>query len=119
MDSMEIPHRCEQGRRDSSRSSKVPKLEGLELHGLLMDDPPEMEISNNSMGLNAVRSLMDIHNTALSLVGAAHLATLRAYGIKFLSLLSVKLEPETGLRPPRFWRHKVPISIGQWCQITN
>ena len=64
----------------AGRSSKVPKLEGLELHSLLMD----------------------VHNTALSLVGAAHLATLRAYSysIKFLSLLSVKLEPETGLRPP-------------------
>ena len=59
-----------------------------------------MEISNTGMGLNTVRSLMDIHNTALSLVGAAHLATLRAYSIKFLSLLSAKLEPETGLRPP-------------------
>ena len=84
----------------SGRSSKVPKLEGLELHSLLMDDPPAMEISNTSMGLNAVRSLMDIHNTALSLVGAAHLATLRAYSIKSLSLLSAKLEPETGLRTP-------------------
>ncbi len=62
----------------SGRSSKVPKLEGLELHSLRMDDPPAMEISDASMGLNAVRSLMDIYNTALSLVGAAHLATLRA-----------------------------------------
>ena len=74
----------------AGRSSKVPKLEGLELHSLLMDDLPAMEISNASMGLNAVRSSMDIHNTALSLVGAAHLPQFA---------VAVKLEPETGLRP--------------------
>ena len=73
----------------AGRSSKVPKLEGLELHSLLMDDPPSMEISNTSMGLNAVRSLMDVHKTALSLVGAVYLAKLRAYSIKFLRLLTV------------------------------
>ena len=47
----------------AGRSSKVPKLEGLELHSLLMDDPPAMEISNASMGLNAFKSLMDVGGT--------------------------------------------------------
>ena len=101
----------------AGRSSKVPKLEGLEPHSLLMDDPPAMEISNTSMGLNAVRSLMDIHNTALSLVGAAHLPTLRAYSIKSLSLLSVKLDPEKGLRPPSRLLGHAELKKDQYKQI--
>ena len=84
----------------STRSSKVPRLEGLQLHNLLLDEPPSVEISNTSMGINAVRTMFDMANTALALVESAHLASLKAYSIKFMSHLTQRLDPETGLRSP-------------------
>ena len=35
----------------SNRSSKVPRLEGLQLHNLLLDEPSSVEVSNSSMGI--------------------------------------------------------------------
>ena len=46
----------------AQRSSKQPKMEGLALHSLLLDEPPALEVSNSGMGLNAIRTLMDLHN---------------------------------------------------------
>ena len=84
----------------AGRSSKVPRIESLGLHNILVDDPPAVEISNTSMGINAVRMMFDLHNAALALVESAHLAVLRAYSIKFISHLTQKLDQETGLRNP-------------------
>ena len=68
----------------AGRSAKVPRIESLGLHNILVDDPPAVEISNTSMGINAVRTMFDLHNAALALVESAHLAVLRAYSIKFM-----------------------------------
>ena len=39
----------------STRSSKVPKLENLNLHDIQMDEVPSVDISNTTMGLHALR----------------------------------------------------------------
>ena len=62
-----------------SRASKAPRLENLQLHQLLIDEVPSLEINNQSLGLNALRQMFEIHNYAWSLVGACHLHILRAY----------------------------------------
>ena len=82
----------------TQRAAKMPKLESLTLGALMIDDVPSLEIRNEGMGLHAVRTLMDIHNVALAMCGAAHLAALKEYSQKFLSLLTQKVEPELGLR---------------------
>lgn len=84
----------------TTRSSKVPRMEGLQLHNLLLDEPPAVEISNAGMGINAVRTMFDMVNTALALVESAHLASLKSYSIKFMAHLTQKLDVETGLRTP-------------------
>lgn len=51
-------------------------------------------------GINAVRTMFDMANTALALVESAHLASLKAYSIKFMAHLTQRLDAETGLRAP-------------------
>ena len=84
----------------SGRSAKLPKLEGLGLHELLLDNPESIEISNTGMGVNSIRSMMEPHNFGISLCGGAHLGNLKAFSHKFLSFLTVRLDPELGLRVP-------------------
>ena len=83
-----------------SRASKAPRLENLQLHQLLIDEVPSLEINNQSLGLNALRQMFEIHNYARALVGACHLHRLRAYTLKLMSLLSVRLDQDSGLRAP-------------------
>ena len=52
------------------------------------------------MGVNAIRNMMDIHNTAMSLVGSCHLQRLRAYSLRFMSFLTQRLDGDSGLRTP-------------------
>ena len=82
------------------RSAKAPRLENLQLHQLLVDEVPALEISNQNLGLNAVNRMFDLHNYAWAMVQAAHLHRLKSYSLKFMSYLSVRLDPECGLRPP-------------------
>ena len=79
---------------------KVPKIEGLQLHQLIWDEPPSLDINNQGMGVNAIRNMLDVHNTALALVGSCHLQRLRAYSLKFMSYMTQRLEGDSGLRPP-------------------
>ena len=83
-----------------SRASKAPRLENVQLHQLLIDEVPSLEISNQNLGLNAVNRMFDIHNYAWAMVKACHLHRLRAYTLKFMSFLSVRLDAESGLRAP-------------------
>jgi hypothetical protein len=83
-----------------TRSSKAPRLENLQLYQLLIDEIPSLEISNQSLGLNAVRQMFEIHNYAWAMVQACHLQRLSAYTLKFMSLLTTRLDPESGLRAP-------------------
>lgn len=52
------------------------------------------------MGLHSLRQLFETHSIALATVEIAHLATLKNYYMRFLSLTSAKLDAETGLRNP-------------------
>lgn len=81
-----------------ARPPKVAKMESASLHQLLWDEPPCVDISNQSMGLNGIRSMLDLVNVSYALVQAAHLGRLKAYAVRFMSLISTKLDPELGLR---------------------
>ena len=96
-------YRLSQSRADevsTTRGAKQPRLEGLSLHSLIYDEPPSIEVSNQSMGINAVRSMFDLFNVAVALAEGAHLAHLKAYTLKFLGYLTQKYDPDTGLRTP-------------------
>ena len=82
----------------SQRASKVPRIEHVALSSLLLDDPPALEISNAGMGINAIRNMLEVHNVAIGLCQGAHLQNLKAYSHKFMSLLTQKVDPDSGLR---------------------
>ena len=80
------------------QKQKIPKLEGVQLHSLLIDEPPTIDISNSGMGINAIRSIFEVHNLAVSLVGSCHLQRLKAYTLKFMGLLTQRQDSDSNLR---------------------
>ena len=46
---------------------------------------PALDVSNFGMGLNAVRSLIELHNVAVAMCRGAHLATLKQYSHGFMN----------------------------------
>ena len=52
------------------------------------------------MGMHALRQTFETFSIGMSMVGAAHLATLKNYYLRFISLMTTKMDPETGLRNP-------------------
>ncbi len=84
----------------SQKSSRIPKDESLSLHSLLYDDPPSLEVSNNSMGMHAVRCMFETWAFGMAMNEVAHLASLKQYYLKFIGYMTKKLEAESGLRPP-------------------
>ena len=82
------------------RAAKAPRLENVQLHQLLIDEVPALEISNQGLGLNAVNRMFELNNYAWAMVGAAHLHRLRSYSLRFMQFLSVRLDSESGLRAP-------------------
>ena len=48
----------------------------------------------------SVRNILAVHDTALALVGTAHLARLKGYSCKFMQLLTQRYDAESGLRSP-------------------
>eukprot|EP00438_Fugacium_kawagutii_P030642 Skav205701 [mRNA] locus=scaffold2824:18627:19832:- [translate_table: standard] len=84
----------------TNRAQKTPKLEGLSLHELLVDEPPSIEISNGSMGLHGIKSLLDIHDRAIAICQGAHLANLKAFSQKFIGYLAQKVDQDSNLRVP-------------------
>ena len=73
------------------KASKAPRVENLQLHQLLLDEVPALEISNANLGLNAIRVMFEVQNYAWAMVHAAHLHRLRSYSLKFMQLLSQKI----------------------------
>ena len=65
-----------------------------------MDEVPSIGISDTTMGLHALRVTFDVYNNAVALCEGAHLANLKAYSMKFMSLLTTKYDIESGLRSP-------------------
>jgi len=84
----------------SQRVSKLPKIEGMSLHDLLVDEPPSLEVTNSGMGINGIRSILELQNFGIALCKGAHLGNLRAFSHKFLSFLTVRLDNDLGLRCP-------------------
>ncbi|CAE7243773.1 unnamed protein product [Symbiodinium sp. CCMP2592] len=83
-----------------SRPTKQPRLEALGISSLLLDEPPTLEVGDSFMGVSAVQRILAIHDVALAMVGSCHLARLKAYSSKFMSLLSQRHEASSGLRAP-------------------
>eukprot|EP00435_Cladocopium_sp_Y103_P046824 s1882_g13.t1 len=80
------------------RLPKIPKLEGMQLHSLLIDEPPCLEINSNTMGVNAIRNMLEVHDRAVAICQGAHLANLKAYTQKFISFLTQRTDSDSGLR---------------------
>eukprot|EP00435_Cladocopium_sp_Y103_P044696 s3000_g12.t1 len=80
------------------RLPKIPRLEGMQLHSLLMDEPPCLEINSNTMGVNAIRNMLEVHDRAVAICQGAHLANLKAYAQKLISFLTQRTDSDSGLR---------------------
>eukprot|EP00435_Cladocopium_sp_Y103_P026332 s223_g6.t1 len=84
----------------AARPSKVAKAEGLQLHSILMDEPPAMEIANGNMGMHALRQMFETFSFAMAMTETAHLSSLKGYYLKFLNMMTHKFDADTGLRGP-------------------
>ena len=84
----------------ASKPNRMAKAEGINLHLLLVDTPPELTIENGSMGMHALRQTFETFSYAMAMVELAHLATLKQYYLRFIQLMTSKLDTETGLRNP-------------------
>ena len=82
----------------ASRSTRLAKSEGLHLHSMLMDDPPAIEVNNGALGLHALRQMFETWAFAVAMAGIAHLSSLKQYYMKFIQLMTHKLDQDTGLR---------------------
>ena len=80
------------------RLPKVPKLEGMQLHSLSLDEPPSLEINSSTMWVNAIRNMLEVHDRAIAICQGAHLANLKAYTQKFISFLTQRTDGDSGLR---------------------
>ena len=84
----------------AAKPNRMAKSEGLQLHALLVDTPPELNIENGSMGMHALRQTFETFSYAMAMVELAHLATLKNYYLRFINLMTTKMDAETGLRNP-------------------
>jgi len=76
----------------------MAKAEGLNLHALLVDSPPELQIENGSMGMHALRQTCETFSYAMAMVGLAHLATMKHYYLRFINLMTTKMDSGYGNR---------------------
>ena len=103
MGAMEVQYRLSQAKADelsAAKPSRMAKAEGLNLHALLVDSPPELSIENGSMGMHALRQTFETFSYAMAMVELAHLATMKHYYLRFINLMTTKMDSETGLRNP-------------------
>lgn len=84
----------------AGKSSKLAKVEGVQLHSLLMDSPPEIQIENGSMGMHAMRQTFETFSYSMAMLELAHLATMKQYYMRFINLMTARMDAETGLRNP-------------------
>ena len=64
----------------------------------VMDEPPGLEINSSTMGVNAIRNMLEVHDCAVAICQGAHLANLKAYTQKFTSCLTQIADSESRLR---------------------
>ena len=82
------------------KPNRIAKSEGLQLHALLVDSPPELHIDNGALGMHALRQTFETFSYAMAMCEIVHLATMKNYYLKFINLMTTRLEAETGLRNP-------------------
>ena len=78
----------------------MARVEGLQLHSILLDEPPAVDISNGGLGLHALRQMFETYSFAMAMAEIAHLSSLKGYYLKFLALMTQKFDADTGLRGP-------------------
>jgi hypothetical protein len=95
-------YRLSQAKADeiAVKPNRIAKSEGLQLHALLVDSPPELHIDNRALGMHALRQTMETFSYAMAMCEIVHLATMKNYYLKFINLMTTRLEAETGLRNP-------------------
>eukprot|EP00439_Symbiodinium_sp_Y106_P005842 s803_g1.t1 len=86
------------------------RIETLQLSDLLLDEPPQIDINDATMGISMVRCLLEVHDNALALAGTAHLARLQAYSSRSWAWFPKGSLPKSASGLP-FWRRNRPISI--------
>ena len=93
-----------------NKPAKRARIETLQLSDLLLDEPPQIDINDATMGISMVRCLLEVHDTALALAGTAHLARLKAYSSSSWAWFpkGSLLKSASGLP---FWRRNRPIGI--------
>ena len=52
------------------------------------------------MGMHALRQTFETFSYAMAMVDLAHLTTMKNYYLRFINLMTTKLDSETGLRNP-------------------
>ena len=96
-------YRLSQAKADELSAAKpscMAKAEGLNLHALLVGSPPELSIENGSMGMHALRQTFETFSYAMAMVELVHLVTMKHYYLRFINLMTTKMDSETGLRNP-------------------
>ena len=84
----------------AGKTTRLAKAEGIQLHSLLIDSPPELQVENGSMGMHALRQTFETFSYAMAMLDLAHLATMKQYYMRFINLMTTRMDAETGLRNP-------------------
>ena len=82
----------------AGKTTRLAKAEGIHLHSLLLDSPPELQVENGSMGMHALRQTFETFSYAMAMLELAHLATMKQYYMRFINLMATRMDAETGLR---------------------
>ena len=61
------------------------------------------------MGLNGIPCMLELVNTSYAVVQASHMGRLRAYSVKFISLISSRLDNDLGLRHVTALEAQAPV----------
>ena len=97
---------------------RVRESASLSLHELLVDEPPSVEVTNSGMGINGIRSILELQNFGIALCKGAHLGNLRTFSHKFLSYLTVRLDGDLGLRCPNVLEAQ-PADKALWASMAD
>ena len=84
----------------AGKTTRLAKAEGIHLHSLLLDSPPELQVENGSMGMHALRQTFETFSYVMAMLELAHLATMKQYYMRFINLMTTRMDAETGLRNP-------------------
>ncbi|CAE7194755.1 unnamed protein product [Symbiodinium sp. CCMP2592] len=55
------------------KPAKRARIETLQLSDLLLDEPPQIDINDSTMGISMIRRLLEVHDNALALAADKHL----------------------------------------------